>query len=133
MRGIAIPADTVFLPALHDTTTDEMRILERGRVPATHAEDLRHIEALLAAAGGRARARARASPGPPAGADVDQEIAGRARDWSQTRPEWGLAGCAAFLVAPRRRSRGVDLGGRVFLHSYDWRRDAGLRRSWSRS
>ncbi|MCB0187394.1 MAG: DUF2309 family protein, partial [Caldilineaceae bacterium] len=45
------------------------------------------------------------------------------RDWSQVRPEWGLAGCAALIVAPRERTYGRDLGGRAFLHSYDWRQD----------
>ncbi|MEM6666688.1 MAG: putative inorganic carbon transporter subunit DabA, partial [Pseudomonadota bacterium] len=45
------------------------------------------------------------------------------RDWSQVRPEWGLAGCAAFIAAPRHRTEGVDLGGRSFLHSYDWQSD----------
>jgi hypothetical protein len=42
----------------------------------------------------------------------------RSRDWSQVRPEWGLVNNAAFLIAPRSRSRGVNLGGRVFLHEY---------------
>jgi hypothetical protein len=34
------------------------------------------------------------------------------------RPEWGLADNAALVFAPRERTRGVDLGGRVFLHDY---------------
>ena len=47
-----------------------------------------------------------------------------ARNPAQTRPEWGLAGNAAFLIAPRQRSRGVVLGGRSFLHDYDASQDA---------
>ena len=43
----------------------------------------------------------------------------RANDGAQTRPEWGLAGNAAFLIAPRVRSLGAVLEGRVFLHDYD--------------
>jgi uncharacterized protein YbcC (UPF0753/DUF2309 family) len=47
----------------------------------------------------------------------------RANDGAQTRPEWGLAGNAAFLIAPRHRSRGVVLGGRSFLHDYEASQD----------
>ena len=47
----------------------------------------------------------------------------RANDGAQTRPEWGLAGNAAFLIAPRHRSRGVVLDGRCFLHDYDASQD----------
>ncbi|MEV8761023.1 putative inorganic carbon transporter subunit DabA, partial [Klebsiella pneumoniae] len=43
----------------------------------------------------------------------------RANDGAETRPEWGLTGNAAFLIAPRSRSRGLDLGGRCFLHDYE--------------
>ena len=43
------------------------------------------------------------------------------------RPEWGLAGCAAFVAAPRTRTAGMDLKGQVFLHSYDWQSDTDFR------
>ena len=35
--------------------------------------------------------------------------------------------CASFIVAPRRRTRGLDLRGRSFLHDYDFRQDPELR------
>ena len=47
----------------------------------------------------------------------------RGADWSQPRPEWGLANNAALLLAPRAVSRGLDLEGRVFLHEYDPQQD----------
>ena len=49
------------------------------------------------------------------------------RDWAEVRPEWGLAGNAAFVVAPRERTRHVDLGGRAFLHEYRWEQDPEFR------
>jgi uncharacterized protein len=42
------------------------------------------------------------------------------------RPEWGLAGNAAFIVAPRWRTTGLDLGGRTFLHDYEHAKDPEL-------
>ncbi len=47
----------------------------------------------------------------------------RATNWAETRPEWALADNAAFVAAPRARTRGADLHGRVFLHDYDHRLD----------
>ena len=55
---------------------------------------------------------------------VEAAVRARASDWSQVRPEWGLAGCRAFVAAPRSVTAGADLGGRAFLHSYDRHLDA---------
>jgi uncharacterized protein YbcC (UPF0753/DUF2309 family)/NADH:ubiquinone oxidoreductase subunit 5 (subunit L)/multisubunit Na+/H+ antiporter MnhA subunit len=125
-RGIVIPEDTIFLGCLHDTTTDEVRIFDRHAVPATHASDLEHLLAKLADAGARARGMRAPLLGEAADTAGNTGLLGRSRDWSQVRPEWGLAGCAAFIVAPRDRTKGVDFEGRSFLHSYDWKEDAGF-------
>jgi hypothetical protein len=120
-RGIAVPAATWFVAAEHDTTTDRVRLFAQ-EPPAVHAEALRRLEADLARAGERnAAERLAALPAGAgrAGAPASTRARRRSADWAQTRPEWGLAGNAAFLVAPRSLSTGVDLGGRVFLHSYD--------------
>ncbi|MFN2334578.1 MAG: YbcC family protein [Wenzhouxiangellaceae bacterium] len=118
-RGIAIPDDTLFVGALHDTTTDAVQIYE-DHPDSRFADDLQRIRAWLDQAGRLARAeRAPRLPGANAGRDA----ARRSRDWAEVRPEWGLAGCAAFIAAPRSRTASVALDGRVFLHNYHWQRD----------
>ncbi|MDZ7842909.1 MAG: DUF2309 domain-containing protein [Gammaproteobacteria bacterium] len=119
-QGIDIPSDTLFVAALHDTTTDEVRLYDTDQPANGHAADLDRLRGWLAAAGERARAE-RIARLPFASGRGD--IPRRGRDWSQIRPEWALAGCRVFVAAPRQRTRGLDLQGRAFLHEYDWRRD----------
>ncbi|MGD8429171.1 MAG: DUF2309 domain-containing protein, partial [Ectothiorhodospiraceae bacterium] len=126
-RGIRIPEDTVFLAALHDTTTDEMRLFDTDGIPQSHAADVEKLQTWLHAAGRIARAERAAGLGIDDRDAVDDRVFDRSNDWSQVRPEWGLAGCAAFVAAPRDRTAGLDLGGRAFLHNYDWRLDEDYR------
>jgi hypothetical protein len=115
---IQVPADTVFVAGLHDTTTDEITIYEDG-VPEV---DLAQLRSWLKQAGAQARAE-RALRLPRARAET---IANRALNWAEVRPEWGLAGCAAFVAAPRAVTSRANLRGRAFLHSYDWKADNGF-------
>ena len=120
-HGIALPEDTLFLAGLHDTTTDTVTLHEDSPAQA-HAADIRTARVLLEQAARLARIeRAQRLPGARAG-----NIADRARNWAEVRPEWGLAGCAAFVAAPRAVTAGRDLSGRAFLHSYDWKADEGF-------
>jgi uncharacterized protein YbcC (UPF0753/DUF2309 family) len=122
-RGIVIPDDTRFVAGLHDTTTDRMRLFDTGPLAARHGAALARLEDWLEAAGARARAERALRLDLAEGVPLDRAIAARSRDWSEVRPEWGLAGCAAFVAAPRERTRGLHLGGQAFLHTYDWRKD----------
>jgi uncharacterized protein YbcC (UPF0753/DUF2309 family) len=125
--GQGLPDDTWFVPALHDTTTDEVRLYDTEILPASHAGDLARLKGWLAQAGALTRLERSALLALDAPrANVDDQVLALSRDWSQVRPEWGLAGCAAFVAAPRARTRGVDLGGRSFLHDYDWQADEGF-------
>jgi hypothetical protein len=122
-RGIAIPGDTWFVAAEHDTASDRVELLDRHLVPATHLPDLDAVARDLAEAGAALSAeRMRALPGAPRAADparAARHVRARGSDWAQVFPEWGLAGNAAFVVGPRSMTRGLDLGRRCFLHSYD--------------
>ena len=115
--GHEIPADTVFLAGEHNTTTDEVTLFD-GRIPASHHADLERLREDLATARAGAAAE-RAGDGAAAETDAVRETARRAADWAETRPEWGLAGNAAFVIGPRELTADLDLDGRSFLHSYD--------------
>lgn len=122
-RGIVIPADTLFVAALHDTTTDRVTLYEHDWLPDTHKGDIGQIRDWLAAAGRLARGeRALRLPRTAGEGTIER----RSTDWAETRPEWGLAGCKAFIAAPRSRTAGKRLEGRAFLHDYDWEQDQGF-------
>jgi uncharacterized protein YbcC (UPF0753/DUF2309 family) len=120
--GLDVPADTIFVPALHNTTTDEVTLFDTAPFAATHGADLARLKQAIAEAGRLCRTERAVLLGNP----TQSAIPARATDWSQVRPEWGLAGCAAFVAAPRSRTAGVDLKGRAFLHSYEWQADDGF-------
>ncbi len=120
-EGIALPEDTVFVAGQHETTTDTVTLYEDAPAPA-HGDDLARAKRWLAAAGKITRTE-RAARLPGATGDT---VARRAVNWAEVRPEWGLAGCAAFVAAPRAATVGRSLEGRAFLHSYDWQADEGF-------
>ncbi len=122
-RGIDIPDDTLFIGALHDTTTDAVTLYDQDFPVQSHAADLRQARAWLEAAGKRTRAE-RALRLPRANGERD--IPPRSVNWAEVRPEWALANCRAFIAAPRARSTGKNLEGRAFLHDYDWNQDKGF-------
>lgn len=122
-RGIDIPEETVFLAALHNTTTDDVTILNEEAVPSNHEGLLEQVKRWLDEAGRTTRKERSERFSFPENESVDGSIEQRSRDWSQVRPEWGLAGCNSFIVAPRSRTENLDLEGRSFLHNYDWRKD----------
>ncbi len=128
-RGLTIPEATVFVAAEHDTATDAVTVFDPVR---DVTPDVRHrlgrLEADLAQAGAALAAeRAASLPGAPGGLGGGRgrsHVATRSADWAQVQPEWGLARCAAFIVAARSLTLGRDLERRAFLHSYDRAGDA---------
>jgi uncharacterized protein YbcC (UPF0753/DUF2309 family) len=121
--GITIPSDTLFVAALHDTTTDDVTLYGEDQAAPDHQAGLQQARQWLATAGWIARCeRATGLPRAADGADILR----RSRDWAEIRPEWALAGCNSFIAAPRDRTAGKMLDGRTFLHEYDWRIDQGF-------
>jgi uncharacterized protein YbcC (UPF0753/DUF2309 family) len=124
-HGITIPGDTRFVAGLHNTTTDQVTLFDTDEIPASHLSDLTELRDWLHTASHTTRRERAALLGIDSSSpDLDRQILARSRDWAQVRPEWGLAGNAAFIAAPRARTKAAALGGRVFLHNYDHRTDA---------
>lgn len=124
-KGIFIPEDTYFIAGLHNTTTDEVQLFDLESIPPSHQEDLNRVQRWLSQASEQCRRERAPSLGLPAlnSDSLWSRIRRKSQDWSEVRPEWGLAGNAAFIAARRERTRGLNLQGRVFLHNYDATQD----------
>ncbi len=129
--GIEIPSDTHFLAGQMDTTTDAVQLFDLEDVPPTHRADLARLQDDLKEAA-RLASRERCRRFPEIQEPLDESratahVRQRSADWSQVRPEWGLSNNTTFLIARREWTKGLDLRGRVFLHSYDYREDPTTR------
>ncbi|MBU2839247.1 DUF2309 domain-containing protein [Acidithiobacillus thiooxidans] len=124
-KGWDIKPDTCFVPALHDTTTDRVEILGEWNNPRLDNPLLEEVREALAKAANLTRLERilRLEANLQDQDAVAKNMNFRGRDWSQVRPEWALAGNAAFIAAPRWRTREMNLGGRAFLHDYDVAKD----------
>jgi uncharacterized protein YbcC (UPF0753/DUF2309 family) len=124
-RGIDIPATTRFVAGLHNTTTDEVALFDLATAATKQGPELDALRATLARAGSVAR-RERAPKlglGELSDPELHAAVVERSKNWAEVRPEWGLAGNAALIVAARERSRRLDLQGRAFLHDYRFEED----------
>ncbi len=129
--GIEIPPDTHFLAGQMDTTTDQVHLFDLEDVPPTHRADLARLQEDLKEASALT-SQERCARFPDVQRTLNEEkakthVRRRSADWSQVRPEWGLSGNTAFVVARRELTKELNLEGRVFLHSYDYREDPSNR------
>jgi uncharacterized protein YbcC (UPF0753/DUF2309 family) len=124
-QGITIPESTNFIAASHNTTTDEI-ILEthtvEDKIIPQQLTQLKQDIKQARCINNQWRSQQLGYQGKPENSVA--HLYQRSSDWAEVRPEWGLAGNAAMLVAPRSLSEKLDLQGRVFLHSYAWQDDA---------
>jgi uncharacterized protein YbcC (UPF0753/DUF2309 family) len=125
-RGIIIPDDTRFLAAEHNTTTDEINLYEDAEAAVSHQDAIARLQTDLDTVRENTCLERYRKLGVVT-ADKQRARVGtlqRSQDWAQVRPEWGLAGNAGFIVGPRTLTQPLNLDGRCFLHSYDWKIDA---------
>lgn len=117
-RGVTVPDGTRFVAAVHDTTLGVVTLDPRDRLRVDPFR-LCAIEDSLRLASERVRQESEQRSPLSEDSLMRNAASQRARDWAETRPEWGLANNAAFIIGPRSLTRGVDLKGRCFLHEYD--------------
>ena len=112
-----IPENTIFIGAEHNTTTDDI-VLFDSEIPESHKTLVETLKAnLLKAQKSATQDRLDSKSNSVVSAQQ------KANDWGETRPEWGLAKNAGFIVGPRSLTKNVNLGSRCFLHSYNWEMD----------
>ena len=117
-HNVVIPENTLFIGAEHNTTTDDI-VLFDSEVPELHRTLVQTLKTNLLKA-------QRTATQDRLGYKVNSVASAqrKANDWGETRPEWGLAKNAGFIVGPRSLTKNTNLYSRCFLHSYDWKLDA---------
>ena len=122
-RGLAIPADTVFVGGYHNTCNETVTFFDLDRVPELHGQEFKLAhEQIEAACDRNAHERCRRFMSAPLTLSfraARQHVAERAEDLAQTRPELGHATNALTIVGRREWTRGLFLDRRAFLTSYD--------------
>lgn len=124
VKGLHVTDTTLFIAALHNTTSDEVTLFKGDSIyhSVDHDTYINELNYSLKLAGEKSRAERGERMGIVEG-DVQNEVLKRSKDWSQVRPEWGLAGCSSFIVAPRERTSQLNFGGKSFMHNYAWEKD----------
>ncbi|MEY2898225.1 MAG: hypothetical protein RL138_278 [Bacteroidota bacterium] len=127
LKGIILPATTVFVPAMHDTAADTIGYYDENGIPAnqlhTHLEVKQAFEdALDLNAKERSRRFASISTKQPI-KKIRKAIYDRSVELFEPRPELGHGTNSLCIVGRRELTRGLFLDRRAFLNSYDYRTD----------
>jgi len=115
-KGILIPDDVKFIPSLHITTTDEIIFHDTDILSEEEMKRFSKVMEDFKKASSMARYE-RVAQLPYTTTQNDIMI--KSMDWSETRPEWGLAGNMGVFAGPRKSIKHMPFGNRLFMHSYD--------------
>ena len=117
-----ISKNTQFIAALHETVGDEIYFLEKQHHSIEMQAYLKEFELGFKQASLSAQKERRVI------SNLSMPFANeRSTNWSEVRQEWGLVKNASFIIAPRERTRNINLEGRTFLHDYDYKFDEGMK------
>ncbi len=119
-KGLVIPDDVRFIPSLHVTTTDEITFYDTDILNNEEQKRFSKVEKDFKKASSISRYE-RVAQLPYTKTQNDIMI--KSMDWSETRPEWGLAGVMGVFAGPRKSIKHMPFGNRLFMHSYDAKLD----------
>ena len=115
-KGILIPDDVKFIPILHITSTDEIKFYDTDLL--TNDEMKRFMKIIFDFTKASELAREERAKQLP-NTNHQQDVMIKSMDWSEPRPEWGLAGNMGVFAGPRDSIKHMKFGNRLFMHSYD--------------
>lgn len=126
-NGIIIPDKTQFIPAMHDTASDEVGFYDEDILfPENARQHNLHRETFENALDINAKERARRFASIDISKDIKyirKEIKKRSVSYFEPRPELGHGSNALCHVGARDKIKGLFLDRRAFLQSYDYRTD----------
>lgn len=115
-EGIIIPDSTLFVPALHITSTDEIKFYDIESIDSANMKEFLKVMHDFAKASKASRIeRSKVLPYT----HNEEDIFKKSMDWSEPRPEWGLAKNIGVYAGRRNSIKHMKLDNRFFLHSYD--------------
>lgn len=126
-RGIAIPASTLFMGALHDTTRDEIEFYDEMLTDATKSQmHQKNKVTFKKALTKNAKERSRRFVTLSTKIDIQklhEKVKTRSVSLFEPRPELNHATNALCIVGSRRLTEDLFLDRRAFMNSYDYKID----------
>ncbi len=127
--GFDLGPDIHFVAAEHDTTTDEIKLLDADHMPQEIKADLHNIfVSLQRSADLNAQERIRRFPNAPyfrRRRYAREHVQMRAMNLAEPRPEYGHAGVCMAVFGSRKLTQNLFLDRRSFLIDYDPNSDKG--------
>lgn len=125
-RGIDIPDETVFIPGMHDTTSDIMQFYDEAltsQQQALHEGIWKQFEQALDFNAKERSRRFASIDTTDSLKTIRTEIKKRSISAFEPRPELGHGTNSLAIVGRREITRGLYLDRRAFLNSYDYSKD----------
>lgn len=122
-KGLVIPESSLFVPALYDTTRDQVYFYDQSGIKGSHLRQVQDLKQDLEKALLRtSKERARRFEDIPLQASQKQArklLRRKSVSIFEPRQEFTHSGNAACIIGPRSMTRGLFLDRRTFLNSYD--------------